>query len=141
MERRQYNRINALLEAEEQVMIENGSQLVFSTLLNLSAGGALLELKDSGTQFPDGDTFHILFDNGGELLELDATAIRTGGRKIAFRFPDLRVEQKKAIHTKMIRMGIILARVHPGDSNRRNGQSGGSEISETDSGILVGKQL
>jgi hypothetical protein len=141
MERRQDNRINALLNAEEQVMIENGSQLAFGTLLNLGAGGALLELKDSSVQFPAGDTFHLLFDNGGELLELDATAIRTDGSKTAFRFPDLSGEQKMAIQTKMIRMAIISARIHDGDSDSENSQPGRPATWEGSSGTLVGEEL
>ena len=141
MERRQDNRIDALIDAEEQVTIQNEGQSVFSTLINLSAGGALLTLKNSSVQFTAGDTSHLLFDNGGELLQLDATAIRTDGRKIAFRFRDLSVEQKRAIHTKMIRMAIISARVRDGETNARNGRSGGADFSQSDNGILLGKQL
>jgi c-di-GMP-binding flagellar brake protein YcgR len=141
MERRQDNRINALIDAEEQVTIQNEGQPVSSTLINLSAGGALLTLKNSSVQFTAGDTSHLLFDNGGELLQLDATAIRTDGTKIAFRFQGLSVEQKRAIHTKMIRMAIISARVRDGKTNARNGRSGGVDFSQSDNGILLDKQL
>ena len=140
MERRKYNRISALLDAEEQVFIENGAQLVPSTLMNFAPGGALVELKDSGAQFPEGETFHILFDHGGELLELDATALRTDGTNVAFKFGDLSDEQRRAIHTKIIRMAIISARIHPKEQKPRNGQSAGSEISQSERQILVGQQ-
>jgi c-di-GMP-binding flagellar brake protein YcgR len=112
MERRQHKRVNALLAAEEQVLIENGTELVSSTLVNLSKSGALLELKESGIKFPFGQTVHLFLDNGGQLLELNTIAVRVDGQKIAFRFDDLSVEQQRAIDTKMIRMAIISARVH-----------------------------
>src|SRR5579862_2367966 len=141
MERRQDNRINTLIDAEEQVTIQNEGQSVFSTLINLSAGGALLTLKNSSVQFTAGDTSHLLFDNGGELLQLDAPAIRTDGTKIAFRFQGLSVEQKRATHTKLIRMAIISARVRGGETNACNGRSGGADLSEGGNGIPLGKQL
>ena len=139
MERRQYNRINALLDAEEQVLIENGTQLVPSTLINLGEGGALLALKESGLQFPAGDTFHLFFENGGQLLELNTTVIRSDGQEIAFRFSDLSVEQKKSVQTKIIRMAIISARLR-GEHTNSGRHSGGYEIRQTDDGMLVSEE-
>ena len=112
MERRRHDRISALLAAEEQVLIENGTELVPSTLVNLSSGGALLELKESGIEFPPGQTVHLFLDNGGQLLELNTTAVRADGQKIAVRFHDLSAEQQRTIDTKMLRMSIISARIH-----------------------------
>ena len=146
MERRLCNRINALLDAEEQVLIEDGTQLVPSTLLNLGEGGALLEFKDSDSQLPAGGTFHILFDNGGELLEVTGSPMRTDGSRTAFRFSDLTEEQKKAIRTKMIRMAIISSRVPEEERNKRQELFSESEfllssaeILESNGEILVGE--
>ncbi len=139
MERRQYNRISALLDAEEQVMIENGGQLVPSILINLSAGGALLALKETepGLEFPAGNVFHLFFDNGGHVLELDTTVVRTEGQKIAFQFSDMNAEQKRAVHTKLIRMAIISAHVRGGVTNGENEYSSRSGVRQTENGILV----
>lgn len=112
MERRQHNRIDALLTAEEQVLIENGTELVPSTLINLSRGGVLLELKEPDIRFPFGQIVHLFLDNGGQLLELNSTTVREDGQKIAFEFHDLSLEQQQDIETKMIRMAIISARVY-----------------------------
>ena len=141
MERRQYNRINALLEAEERVLIENGTELVPGTLINLSAGGILLTATESGVQFQAGGNFHLFLDNGGHLLELNATAVRADGQKIAFRFYDLGVEQKRAIQTKMIRLAIILSRIRGTDGGKGNGHSDKSDIFNSDNEILVSENL
>jgi c-di-GMP-binding flagellar brake protein YcgR len=143
MERRQYNRINALLDAEEQVLIESGTQLVRSTLINLSAGGALLALKEpeAAVAFQTGGAFHVFLDNGGHVLELNTKAVRTDGQKIAFQFSDLTAEQKRAIHTKLIRMAIISARVRGGAKNGENEYSSEPEACQTQNGILAGNDM
>ena len=143
MERRQYNRINALLDAEEQVLIESGTHLVPSTLINLSAGGVLLALNDAetGVEFQTGHAFHLFFDNGGHVLELNTKAVRTEGQKIAFQFSDLNTEQKRAVHTKLIRMAIISARIRGGLKNSENGYCSEPAAGQTNNGTLAGKNM
>src|SRR5689334_15487393 len=111
MDRRLHNRIDALLGAEEQVFIENETELVSCNLLNLSGGGALLAPKESGHHYSVGEPHNLFFDNGGQTLELRSTVIRSERDKIAFQFCEVDAEQKRAIHTKLIRMAIISARL------------------------------
>lgn len=111
MERRRSRRIEALLDREEQVLIEQDFQYVPSTIVNFSDGGALLALKDPEVLFTVGHSHALFFDNGGQILPLKATVIRSIGRRVAFQFSDVSREQAKAIHTKMIRMEMVLARV------------------------------
>ena len=113
MERRKHYRINinGLLHAEEQVLIEDGTRLTPCTLKNLGEGGALLELRDFEELLAVGKTYQLLLDNGGEVLGVDAVAIRIDGSTIAFQFSNLSTEHKKAIETKMIRMSIISERI------------------------------
>ena len=51
MERRRSRRIEALLDQEEQVLIEHDFQYVPSTIVNFSDGGAMLELKEPDVPF------------------------------------------------------------------------------------------
>jgi predicted RNase H-like HicB family nuclease len=113
MERRKHYRVNfnGLLHAEEQVLIEDGTRLTPSTLKNLSEGGALVELRDFEDLLTAGKTYQLLLDNGGEVLSVDAIAIRTDGTTIAFQFNDLSTEDKKDIQTKIIRMSMISERI------------------------------
>ena len=119
MERRLCNRIDVLLEAEEQVFIEHGTELVPCSLQNLSGCGALVALKQSDHRFSAGDPFKLFFENGGELLELSSAVVWSKPDKIAFRFCDLTADQSRAIHTKLIRMGIISARLAGGNKSSR----------------------
>ena len=111
MDRRRSQRIEALLDQEEQVLIEDNFQYVACTIVNFSEGGALLALKDPEVHLQIGDTFALFFDNGGHVLPLKAVALRKIGRRIAFQFSGLTPDEEKAIHTKIIRMEMVLARV------------------------------
>ena len=111
MERRRSRRIEALLDQEEQVLIEHDLQYVPSTIVNFSDGGALLALKDPDLCFTVGHRHVLFFDNGGQVLALEATVLRKTGRRVAFQFSDVTPEQTKALHTKMIRMAMVMARV------------------------------
>jgi hypothetical protein len=84
MDRRRHSRIKALLEGEDQVMVESDTQSIYASILNLSVAGALLMLSDSKAHFPVGDTLNLLFDNGGQSLQLEATVIRSEERQVAF---------------------------------------------------------
>ena len=111
MERRRSKRIEALLDQEEQVLIEHNLHYVPSTIVNFSDGGALLALKDPDFRFSVGQRHTLFFDNGGQVLTLNATVVRKTGRRVAFEFSDVTGEQTKAIHTKLIRMAMVMARV------------------------------
>jgi len=111
MVRRRSRRIEALLDREEQVLIEHDLQYVPSTIVSFSEAGPLLALKDPDVRFTVGHSHVLLFDNGGQVLPLKATVTRRVGRRVAFQFSDVTREQAKAIHTKMIRMEMILARL------------------------------
>jgi len=111
MERRRSRRIEALLDQEEQVLIEHDLQYVPSTIVNFSDGGALLTLKDPDVCFTVGHTHALFFDNGGQVLALQATVRRKTGRRVAFEFSDVTLEQAQAIQTKLVRMAMVMARV------------------------------
>src|SRR5882757_4732146 len=115
MDRRRHNRIHTLFDGEDHVMVESGTQSIYASILNLSAAGALLTLK-SEAHFPLSDTLDLLFDNGGQSIELAATVIRSEGKQIAFEFSDLSPDAKMAIHTKLIRMAIISGQIHAIDA-------------------------
>ena len=111
MERRGSRRIEALLDREEQVLIEHDLQYVPSTIVSFSEAGPLLALKDPDVRFIVGHRHSLFFDSGGQVLALQATVLRRTGRRVAFEFSDVTREQTKAIHTKLIRMAMVMARV------------------------------
>jgi c-di-GMP-binding flagellar brake protein YcgR len=136
MNRRLHNRIDALPGAEEQVFIENNSELLAGKLSNLSAGGLLLVLNECEVSFLAGDRFNVLFENGGQLIGISATVVRSNGEKIAFQFLDMTPEQKRAIHTKLIRMGIISARLRSAEK-RQWPDPGAPEIRQRSEGVPI----
>lgn len=98
-------------------MIEIGTEWVCATIVNLSAAGALLRLPHCDTRLLAGDTFKLFFDNGGQSLQLTATAIRTDGMQIGFKFSGLSPDSRRAIETKLIRLAVVSARISPIDGN------------------------
>ena len=111
MERRRSKRIEALLDQEEQVLIEHDFQYVPSSIVNFSDGGALLALKEPDVRFTVGHRHALFFDSGGQVLALKATVRRKTERRVAFEFCDVTLEQTEAIHTKLVRMAMVMARV------------------------------
>jgi PilZ domain len=110
-ERRRSRRIIPLLRQEERVTVQTDSQQFPAKIVNLGLGGALLDMRDSGAFIHVGRILSLFFENGGRLLEVRAMPARSDGRKVAFKFRDLTATDQQEIETKMIRMGILEARV------------------------------
>lgn len=113
MERRRFERVSALAEKEERVLIKTGPEYIAASLVDLSAGGVLLSLPDPDIKFPLGDYCLLFLENGGPKFSVRAFALRDGGDgRIGFRFSSLTSSDQRHIQTKLIRMKIIAARVN-----------------------------
>ena len=112
MERRRYRRIAATLRKDERVLIKLGSEYIPASLVDLSAGGALLALPNSEVEIPFGDYCLLFLDHGSPLFSVRALALRWQKEgRIGFKFSSLTSADQRQIHTKLIRMGIVSARV------------------------------
>src|SRR3954453_19489255 len=104
-ERRRSKRIAAALGMEESVTVELNGQKLPASLVNLGLGGALLDLRDAASHLQEGAPLSLHFENGGQMLSLQATIARSDGRHVAFAFCNTSAADKQQIQAKIIRMG------------------------------------
>ena len=110
-ERRRSKRIAAALGLEESVMVEVNGQQFPASLVNLGLGGALLDLRETGSPVPDGAPLSLYFENGGRMLSVQARIVRSDGRHMAFAFSNTTAAHKEQIQAKIIRMSILRSRL------------------------------
>jgi hypothetical protein len=109
-ERRKSKRIAAALGLEEAVMVEVNGQQYPASLVNLGLGGALLDLRGWAPAFQNA-VVSLYFENGGNILTLKATVVRSDGRHVAFAFSNTTERDKEQIQAKVIRMSILASRL------------------------------
>ena len=136
-ERRRHERLAPLLAREEEVLIEKDYQWVSTTIVNLSAAGALLTPTDSAAHISIGETLDLLFDNGDQPIGIKAIVVRSDSKEIAFKFFDLSPDAETAIQTKLIRMAIISQQIMAVDGNEVPWES---EILDRDAGSIVSQE-
>ena len=110
-ERRKSKRIAAALGMEEAVMVEVNCQQYPATLVNLGLGGALLDMRESASEIQPDTTLCLYFENGGQMLAIQAKMARSDGRHVAFAFCDTTAADKEQIRAKMIRMSMLMSRL------------------------------
>jgi hypothetical protein len=110
-ERRKSKRIAAALGMEEAVMVEVNCQQYPATLVNLGLGGALLDMRESASEIQPDTTLRLYFENGGQMLAIQAKMARSDGRHVAFAFCETTAADKEQIRAKMIRMSMLMSRL------------------------------
>src|SRR5262249_44425988 len=81
-----------------------------ASLMNLGLGGALLDLRGSAPAFQNA-IVSLYFENGGHLLALKATVVRSDRRHVAFAFSNTTEKDKEQIQAKLVRMSILVSRL------------------------------
>jgi c-di-GMP-binding flagellar brake protein YcgR len=112
IERRRFKRISAVLSEEKIVLIRKGNHSFGAHLVNLSQGGAELEVGN-----PELDTaleessLSLFFQRSGQPFEILARPVRWEGQQLAVEFCDLTRSDERDIQMKIVLMEILAARV------------------------------
>jgi c-di-GMP-binding flagellar brake protein YcgR len=110
IDRRRHQRFAALLNQEEQILIQYSAQSALGRIVNLSESGMLLELSSNlGLEIGAGAS--LLLNNGGAMFELRASVIRISRGLVGMQFIELTPADEKDLRNKVIRMQIIAARL------------------------------
>jgi hypothetical protein len=111
-DRRLSRRVLSVVPAEDEVLISpGGKRQLAGKLIDISCGGALIELRDPSLHGHIHDQVcKLYFQSRGEMFVIEGELARKQIGLLAFKFINLVEEDLVKIRTKLARMEILAAR-------------------------------